>query len=430
MTARTDATRRVIRNVIRNARDIHMWRRIVRFRLWMPVVLQVMLLLALLLYAESRFPGFINSTNVSQILILALPLIVVTMAQTHALLVGYLDLSVAGMISLGVVIASFRIGPEATTPEILAGAGIILACGVGLGLVNAGLVRGLKMPSIIATLATLSILDGLSLTLRPTAQGIINPDLVAVLVTKVGPIPVAFLVLVVAAALMDLWLHASGSGLQVRAVGLDDRSAKRAGARTNWVRVRSLLLSATLAAVAAFFVMSRSPIGNAQVGSPFALNSITAAVLGGASLAGGRATFLGGLVASLLLALILTMLPYLGLSPADGPMIIGLLLVVGILLYQAGDIKELAKRNYKRARRRVIGSRPPKAAEIPNLYPAGPDFSVSPVERTLIRGGTLLTLEGGNGQLPACDVLIEGGEIVEIGPIWRRRTQTSSTPRG
>ena len=53
-------------------------------------------------------------------------------------------------------------------------------------------------------------------------------------------------------------------------------------------------------------------------------------------------------------------------------MITGVLVLLGIMLFQAGDIKELVKRNYKRARRRVIGSRPPKAAEIPDLYPSGP----------------------------------------------------------
>ncbi|HEX2031629.1 MAG TPA: amidohydrolase family protein [Actinomycetota bacterium] len=415
MTARLDAARRVVRKVVRDARDINKWRKIVRFRLWMPVVLQVLLLAVLLLYANSRFPGFVSSANLSQILLLALPLIVVTLGQTHALLVGYLDLSVAGMIGLGVVIASYRIGPDATMAGILAGVGIILVCGVVLGLVNAALVRGLKIPSIIATLATLSILDGISLTLRPTAQGTINAELVDLLKTSVGPVPVAFILLVAGAGLLDLWLHASGSGLRVRAVGFDDRSAKRAGAPTIWVRVRALLLSALLAAVAAFFVMARSPIGNAQVGGPFALNSITAAVLGGASLAGGRATFVGGTVAALLLAVILTVLPYLGLSPADGPMIIGLLLVSGILLYQAGDLKELVKRNYKRARRLVIGSRPPKAAEIPQLYPSSVDFRVVPADRRLIRGGTVLSMDTSIGDLARGDVLIEGDTIVDVG---------------
>ncbi|HEY7478460.1 MAG TPA: hypothetical protein VIB62_09505, partial [Actinomycetota bacterium] len=284
MSERLETARRAVRKVLRDARDKNKWRKIIRFRLWMPVALQVLLVTGVLVYTSSRFPGFINSYNIQQILILALPLIVAAIAQTHALLVGYLDLSVGGMIGLGVVTGSFLIGAEASTSQIAVGIVVILLIGAVVGLVNAGLVRGLKIPSIIATLATLSILDGISLTLRPTAQGVINGGLVSVLTATIGPIPVAFIVIVVGAGLLDLWLHASGSGLQLRAVGFDERSAKRGGVRTNWLRVRALLLSALLAAVASFFVMARSPIGNATVGSTFALNSITAAVLGGAAL--------------------------------------------------------------------------------------------------------------------------------------------------
>jgi len=415
MSLRVDAARRAVRKVVRDARDKNKWRKIVRFRLWMPVALQILLIAALLLYTTSRFPGFVNAYNVEQILILALPLIVAAMAQTHALLVGYLDLSVGGMIGLGVVIASFLVGAEASAAQMLMGVGVILLCAVALGLVNALLIRGLKIPSIIATLATLSILDGISLTMRPTAQGVISADLTSTLKASIGPIPVAFIVVVVGAGLMDLWLHASGKGLELRAVGFDERSAKRGGVRTNWVRVRALLLSALLAALAAFFVMARSPIGNATIGSTFALNSITAAVLGGASLAGGRATFLGASVAAILLALIITVLPYLGLSPDDGPMIIGILVLLGIVLFQLGDIKELVKRNYKRARRLMIGSRPPKATEIPDLYPGKPDFGVAATGRTLITGGTVLSMDPQIGELAAGDVLIEGDRIVAVG---------------
>jgi ribose/xylose/arabinose/galactoside ABC-type transport system permease subunit len=416
MTTRVATARIAVRKVLRNARDVNKWRKVVKVRLWMPVVLQVLLLAGLVWYTNSRFPGFVNATNVNQILILALPLIVATIAQTHALLVGYLDLSVGAMISVGVVIASFMVGAEATLSQILLGLGAILVCGVVLGLVNAGLIRGVKIPSIIATLATMSILDGISLTMRPTAQGIISPDLVSVLTASVGPIPVAFILVVVGAGLLEWWLHASGSGLEVRAVGFDERSAKRSGVRTNWVRVRALIICAVLAAIASFFVMARSPIGNAQVGSTFALNSITAAVLGGASLAGGRATFMGSTVAAILLALILTVLPYLGLSPSDGSMIIGALVLVGIILFQVGDIKELVKRNYKRARRLVVGSRPPKVAEIPILYPSGTDFRVIPSGRKLITGGTVLSLDQAVGDFALGDVLVDGDAVVAVGP--------------
>jgi 5-methylthioadenosine/S-adenosylhomocysteine deaminase len=416
VSSRVDAARLAVRKILRDARDKNKWRKIVKFRLWMPVALQVLLVAALLFYTTSRFPGFVNAYNVQQILILALPLIVAAMAQTHAILVGYLDLSVGGMIGLGVVIASFLIGDEASLPQILFGIGVILVCGVVLGLVNAGLIRGLKIPSIIATLATLSILDGISLTMRPTAQGVIDPGLISVLTASIGPIPVAFIVIVAGAGLADLWLHASGSGLALKAVGFDDRSAKRGGVRTNRLRVRALILSAVLAAVASFFVMARSPIGNATIGSTFALNSITAAVLGGAALAGGRATFLGSTVAALLLALIITVLPFLGLSPDDGPLIIGVLVLLGIVLFQLGDLKELAKSNYKRARRLVMKNRPPKAAQLPAFYPSGPDFRVAPSGKTLIRGGTVLSMDPALGDLPSGDVLIEGEKILAVGP--------------
>ncbi|MGZ8734895.1 MAG: amidohydrolase family protein [Acidimicrobiia bacterium] len=411
-----DTARIAVRKVLRDARDKNKWRKIVRFRLWMPVVLQLLLIAAVAAYTTSKFDGFINTSNVTSILILAAPLAMVAMGQTHALLVGYLDLSVGAMVTIGVVVASFLIGPDTSTSQVLLGAGAVFLCALAVGAVNAVLVVGLKIPSIIATLATLSILNGISLTLRETPGGIINRDFTEWLRTGLGPVPIIFVVCIVVAAGLDYWLHATGQGLQLRATGFDDVSAKRNGVRTKWVRVRALLLSAIFATVAAFFVMTRSGIGNAAIGDSYALNSITAAVLGGAALSGGRATFLGALVASVLLALIISALPFLGLSAEHGLIIVGVLVLLGIVLFQVGDLKELVKRNYKRARRLAIGSRPPKQAEIPDLYPTGVDFRVVPTETKVIAGGTVLSLDPRLGEFANADVLIEGDRIVEVRP--------------
>jgi ribose transport system ATP-binding protein len=332
--------------------DTREWRRFAKFRLWMPVTLQCLLIVALFAYTEHRFDGdFVNKANITTVVLLAMPLALASMAQTHALLVGYLDLSVGAMISFGVVIGSFLIDADASPLGIAFGIAVVLAAGLGLGLVNALLIRGFKIPSLIATLATLSILDGISLTMRPTAQGVISGDLVSWLRKGIGPIPIAFIVIFLGAALLDVWLHGSESGLRVRAVGFDDRAAQRGGINSIAIRVRALILSSVIAAIAALFVMARSPIGNAQIGGSFALNSITAAVLGGAALAGGRATFVGSTVGAVLLALIITALPFLGLQPTDGPMIIGLLVLLGIVLFQVQDLKQLAQRNLRKLRR-------------------------------------------------------------------------------
>ncbi len=419
MATFVDAARLGIRKALRNARDKNKWRKVVRFRLWMPVVLQLLLIVGVAWYTDSHSnlpAGFVNARNITNVLVLAVPLALVAMGQTHALLVGHLDLSVGSMVTLGVVIASFLIGPDSTIFQILLGAGAILAAGVVLGLVNAGVVLGLKIPSIIATLATLSILSGISLTLRQAPGGVIDRDFTSWLSGRIGPVPISFILVVIGAGALDYWLYASGSGLRVRATGFDERSAKRSGVHTKWVQARALVLSGLFAAIAAFFVMARSGIGNAQIGDSYALGSITAAVLGGAALSGGRATFLGTSAASVLLALILTALPFLKLSAEHGLMITGILVLVGIVLFQAGDIKELVKRNYKRGRRLVIGSRPPKPVVMPNLYPSGPDFGVASTGRKLIRGGRVLSLDPQVGDFAAADVFIEGDKIVAIGP--------------
>ena len=415
MSRLLERTRQEVRKVLRNARDKNKWRKVIRVRLWMPVALQVLLIVGVVWFTDSRFEGFINRTNTVNILLIAIPLAVATMGQIHALLVGYLDLSIGAMIGLAVVIASFLIRPESSPGALLAGVGVVFLCAMGVGLVNAALVRGVKIPSIIATLATLSILDGISLTLRPTPGGTIDPEFISLLRGGIGPVPLALIVVVVGAGLLDVWLHASGSGLKVSAVGFDERSAKRSGVRTNWVRVRALMLSALFAAVAAFFVMTRSGVGNAQIGTSYTLNSITAAVLGGAALSGGRATFVGGTVSSILLAVIITVLPFHGLSPDVGPMVIGVLVLIGIILFQVGDIKELVKRNFRRARRIVLGSRPPKAAELPQLYPVGANFSAAPTDRKLIKGGIVLSLDPAVGDFASGDVLIDGDRISAVG---------------
>ena len=193
MSDRIDAARRAVRKVLRDARDKNKWRKIVKIRLWMPVVLQLVLIAAVASYTSSRFPGFLSASNLSSILILAVPLAIVAIAQTNALLVGYLDLSVGAMVTLGVVVASFLIVPGSGFTQTLHGVAAILLCGLALGAVNAGLVRGIKIPSIIATLATLSILDGISLTMRPAPSGTIDPEFTSLLRTGIGPVPMAFI---------------------------------------------------------------------------------------------------------------------------------------------------------------------------------------------------------------------------------------------
>src|SRR6185436_10555005 len=182
------------------------------------------------------------------------------------------------------------------------------AVGLGTGLFNAVMIRVLKLPSIIATLGTFSILEGASLLLRDHPEGPIASDAISGLTRSVSFVPIAFIAMVVLAVLGDVWLYRTRTGLAMRAVGLDETSSRRLGMATGRVVVLAFVLCSLLASLAGFYLAAQVQIGSPLIGN-YGLESIAAAVLGGASLAGGRGSFVGALLAALFLSLIDNVLP-------------------------------------------------------------------------------------------------------------------------
>ncbi|MCI0711952.1 MAG: amidohydrolase family protein [Chloroflexi bacterium] len=383
---------------------------------WKPIVLISVLIFIIGRYTAGQSPAFMGEYNLNNLLLATLPLALVAMAQVNALLVGDLDISVGSIMTISVIIASFLITPDTTGVMVLVGAGAIILAGLGIGLINAGLVHGVKIPSVIATLATLSILDGIALVLRPIAAGSINYDIMKWLKTSVGFVPVAFIGALVLALVWDIWLHLSSAGLALRAVGYDKKSARRLSAAEKWIRIRALLISGLMAAVASFFIAAQIGVGDPKIGSGFALTSIAAAVLGGTSLAGGRGSFTGALAAALFLSLIVNVLPLLGMTNAVGLISVGVLTIVGLILYQEDDMRALAKHTWKQIRRRFTATDPiVRDYTFPTVHVS--DITVIPMngKRTLFRNGTVLTLDRELGNFHQADVLIEGDKIAAVG---------------
>ncbi len=415
-----DIARRKTRNALRDIRNGSMlWQKIkhvFRIRAWTSVVLQIVLILIIGNYTASRSNAFLSDFNLKSLLLATIPLALVTMAQMNALLAGYLDISVGSIMTMGVIIASFIITQDASPAAVALGSLAILAMGFMVGLINATLVRWVKLPAIIATLATLSILDGISLSLRPVAAGLISFDFLGALTTSVGFVPVAFIVIFVGAALWDLLLYASPVGLTFRAIGHDAQAARRIGARTTLHRVGAFVLSGLMAAVASFFLAAQVGIGDPRAGTSYALSSLAAAVLGGSSLMGGRGTFIGAIVSALFLTLIINILPLLGLSNVVGLIAVGVLLLFGLAFYQVKDLKELIKLNFKRVQRLVRGSRLNQLRDLPRVYVSDATALPSAKKRILLRGGTVLTMDPSLGNFRNADVLIEGTKVSAVAP--------------
>ncbi len=415
-----DLARRKFKNAIRDIRNGSMlWQKIKHFfrvRAWTSVALQIVLILFVGNYTASRSPAFLSDFNLESLLLATIPLALVTMAQMNALVAGYLDISVGSIMTMGLIIASFIITQDASPNAVLLGSLAMLSMGILVGLFNATLVRWVKLPAIIATLATLSILDGIALSLRPIAAGLISFDFLDSITTSIGFIPVAFIVMLIGAALWDIWLYATPGGLTLRAVGYDAQAARRIGAATTRIRVGAFVLAGFMAAVASFFLAAQVGVGDPRAGSSYALSSIAAAVLGGSSLMGGRGTFIGAIVSALFLTLIINILPLLGLSNVVGLIAVGVLLLLGLAFYQINDLKELIKLNYKRVQRLVRGSRLSQLRDLPKVYVGDATSLPQPKKQILLKGGTVLTMDPSLGNFRNADVLIEGTKIASVGP--------------
>jgi ribose transport system ATP-binding protein len=324
---------------------------------WLPLALMTTLIVALGAYASFSKDAFLTSYNLGNLLLATMPLALVSMGQASALLVGGFDISVAALITICVVTASFTMTPTTSTLGLIPGALALVGVGLATGVFNAILIRVLRLPSIIATLGTLSILEGASLLLRDHPEGTINLDVVAALTASVSFLPYAFIGVVVLAVLADVWLYRTRTGLALRAVGLDITSSRRLGIGTGTIVFLAFVACSVLAAVAGFYESAQVQIGSPLIGT-YALESIAAAVLGGASLAGGKGSFVGTLLAALFLTEIKNILPLFQQPTEYAQMTIGGLILLALVLYQA---PELVRRF--RSSRQPVGRLPETQAE-------------------------------------------------------------------
>jgi ribose/xylose/arabinose/galactoside ABC-type transport system permease subunit len=302
-----------------------------------PPALMILLIVGLGAYAETSHSTFLGKSNLNALLLEAMPLVLVSLGQASALLVGGFDVSVAALMTMCVVTASFTLTPTMSGLALLPGALAVLGVGLATGLFNAVLIQVLKLPSIIATLGTLSILEGASLLLRSYPAGPINTDVTSTLTEGVSFVPLAFVGVVVLALAADAWLYRTRSGLGLRAVGLDATSSRRLGKATTIAVIAAFVACSAMAAFAGFYLAAEVQIGSPIIGNE-ALESIAAAVLGGASLAGGKGSFFGTLLAAFFLTEINNVLPLFQQPAEYANITIGGLILFALILYQAPEL--------------------------------------------------------------------------------------------
>ncbi|MBI1378427.1 MAG: ATP-binding cassette domain-containing protein [Frankiales bacterium] len=306
-----------------------------------PSLVLGVLLVALMALAYSRNPLFLSARNLSGLLLLTAILVLVSVGQLTTLLVGSIDLSVGPLVGLVIVIMSFFAVDGAGSAGLLQGALVSVLVGAVVGLVNGVAVRFLRLPAVIATLVAYIVLQGLALLLRPNPEGYIDSSTISLLQAKLGPVPVAFLVTLAVVVAAEYLLRRSRAGITLRAVGSDEIRARRLGAPVARTVVLAHVVCAAFAALGGVVLCSLVGVGQAGVGAQYTLTSITAVVLGGASIFGGRGSYVGALLGALLIQTVISATSFLNLDQAWQEWLPGLLILLGAAIFSGARRRAL-----------------------------------------------------------------------------------------
>jgi ribose transport system ATP-binding protein len=303
-----------------------------------PVAVLLVLLTAVIVYTANEVPFFLAPFNVTNMMVLGLPLVCAALGQQFTLITGGLDISTGASMTVSVCIASFVLSDYAAGSIIL-GLLLILAMGLAVGLMNAFLTLILKVNAIVATIATMGILTGIAVLLRPRPAGTIAPELALNAASGIGPVPFVFIGIVLLGIALDLWLHRTGSGLSARAVGLDPTSSHRIGVRSDRIKTLGYITAALGAAVAGVFLSTQVGIGSNNVALGLAIPTFTACFLGGATLSGGRGTFIGAMLGAIFLTVLGNATQFLGVPYSMSQLIYGGILLMAVGAYALGQRK-------------------------------------------------------------------------------------------
>jgi len=263
------------------------WRRIMGADHF-PAAVLTALTTIVVLGTASISEGFLSAFNIQTMLTFLAILSFISIAQLGTILVGRIDLSVGALAGFVVVLASFLMPDGGTLGGSLWGAVLILAITAAFGLVQGWLVTWVNIPAIVVTLATFIGLQGMSLVLRPTAGGSITDHISDVSQWGLAAVPACFLAIAVIVAVFEFGLFRSALGRRLRAVGSNPLAAVRVGVSPNRHILLAFTVSGLLTGIAGLILAGQVGIGSPATGIDYTLMSITAVVLGGTRIAGGR----------------------------------------------------------------------------------------------------------------------------------------------
>jgi len=286
-------------------------------------------------YLSTQSEFFFTERNIGVMLSQVSMIAITGVGMTMLLIAREVDLSVGSLQAFAGVVAMQSLN---SSTNLIVGLMVALLVGAAVGAVNAGATLGLRINSFIVTLATMQIVRGLAYT--STNAAVQNDHKLSSFgeifngATIENPIrvpnPVMFMVIIF--IVFGLLLSRTTFGRSVYAIGGNPQAAALAGIAVNRIKAACFIITGMLAALSAFMLIARMNSGQNNAGFGFELEVIGSVLLGGASLAGGKGTLIGTLLAAVLLGTVNNGIVLLGYNSNWQTAVVGLMILLAVLL--------------------------------------------------------------------------------------------------
>lgn len=276
-------------------------------------------------------PYFLNAWNLSDATFNFTEKAIIAFAMALLIIAGEIDLSVAAIIALASTAMGAAVQMGVGTPGLVA---IGIGTGFFCGAFNGFLVAGLKLPSIVVTIGTMSLFRGISyMVLGDQAYGKYPADFAYFGQGYVfWVISFEFVLFVIMAVLFAILLHATNFGRQVYVIGTNPFAARFSGIPVERVKFILFLLTGLMSGIAAVCLTSRLGSTRPSIAQGWELEVVTMVVLGGVSILGGSGTIAGVVIAAFVMGLVTFGLGLLNVPGIVMSIFVGLLLIITIAI--------------------------------------------------------------------------------------------------
>ena len=276
---------------------------------------------------------FLSPFSIKSILSFFSILAFLSCAQLATVLVGAIDLSIGPLAGLCVVLASF-LAPDGIMPgPLAAGVIFILMCTTAFGLLQGLLITSLRLPAIVVTIATFIGLQGVSLLLRPTAAGTIDDAISDAAQFQIWFLPACVVLTFALVGGAEWLLYRTAFGRNFRAVGSSPLASARLGIDSRRLTWLAFVISGLLTGIGGLMLAGQVGIGSPSTGSDYTLMSITVVVLGGASVSGGRGSFISTMLGAALVQATSSASSYIDANSSVHYTVIGTLTLLAAIFF-------------------------------------------------------------------------------------------------